>query len=94
MKPNIFGIKSVTIEYPKNVTNLSKPIKQPKTVTQQPSKIKIYTESIAADCTLQLDIIRRHILPKNVRNVEILNSKKYDEQLNLTRYSIKITFLK
>ena len=41
-KPNIFEIKSVTIEHLTIVTKLSKPIKQQNIITQQPNKIKIY----------------------------------------------------
>ena len=85
-KPNIFDIESVIIEYPKNVTKLSKPIKQQKIITQQPNKTKVYTES--ADRTLQLDLIKRHILPKKCsQNYEIkfVNSTKYHEKHNLAR---------
>ena len=69
-KSNILDIESVTIEHPKTVTKLSKP----KIITQQPNKIKIFTKSEATDLTLQLDIIKRHILPKNVQNVMKLKS--------------------
>ena len=55
-KLNIFDIKSVTIEHPKPVTKLLKPMKQT-------NKRKVYTESKAADCTLQSDFIKRHNLP-------------------------------
>ena len=44
------------------------------------------------DYTLPLDIIKTHILPKNVCNIMKLKSKKskkYDEKFNLTRSSIK-----
>ena len=43
------------------------------------------------DYTLQLDIIKTHILPKNVCNMKLKSkkSKKYDEKFNLTRSSIK-----
>lgn len=64
-KLNIFDIESVTTEHPKNITKLSKP----KLITKQQNKIKIYAESNAADRTLQLDIIKSHILFKNVHNV-------------------------
>ena len=37
-------------------------------ITQQPKKIKAYTESKTADRTPQLDPINRHFLPKNVHN--------------------------
>ena len=39
---SIFGTQLVTMEHPKNVTSLSKLIKQPKIITQQPNKIKVY----------------------------------------------------
>ena len=65
----------------------------PEIITQQPKKIKNYKESKAADCTLQLDTINRHILLKQrsqCNGIKILNSKKYDTSLlNLTRSSIK-----
>ena len=64
-KLNIFDIESVTTEHPKNITKLSKP----KLITKQQNKIKIYAESNATDRTLQLDIIKSHILFKNVHNV-------------------------
>ena len=51
-------MESVSIEHPKTVTKLSKPIKQPKIITQQPNKIKVYTEWKAADCALQLNLIK------------------------------------
>ena len=41
---------------------------------------------------LKLDIIKRHILPKTHSQryeIKILNSKKFDEQLNLTRSNTK-----
>ena len=37
-KRNTFDIKPVTIEHPKASTNLAKPIKQTKTITQQPER--------------------------------------------------------
>ena len=83
--PNKFDIESVTIGHPKTVTKLSKPIKQPKIITQQPNKIKLYTES-------KLDLIKRHFLSKKCSQryeIETVNFKNYDEQLNLTRSSIK-----
>ena len=67
-KQNVFDLESVTIEQLKSVTKLSKPIKQPKIITQKPSKIKLYTESNTADCTLQLDIVKGHIFPEDVHN--------------------------
>ena len=44
-------------------------MKQPKIITQQPNKIKLYTESKTADLTLQSGLIIRHVLPKNVHKV-------------------------
>ena len=41
---------------------------------------------------LQLDLIKKHYWPKNCSQqyeIKIVNSKKYDEQLNLTRFCIK-----
>ena len=41
-----------------------------------------YTESKASDRTLQLDIIKRHILPEKCSQrykTKLVNSKKYDE---------------
>ena len=55
---------SVVIEHIKTVTKLSNPLKQNK-----PNKTKAYTESEAVDFTLQLDLIERHIFPKNVHNI-------------------------
>ena len=57
-------MESVSIEHPNTVTKLSRPIKQPKIITQQPNKIKVYTESKAADCALQLDLIKINFLLK------------------------------
>ena len=62
---NIFDIKSATIEHPRTFTKLSKPIKQRKVITQKPK---------APNRVLQLDIIKRHILPKNDHNVMKLKS--------------------
>ena len=79
-------MKSVNKEHRKTITKLSK------ATTNQPNNLKIYTESKAANQTLQLDIIKRHILPKKCSQdyeIKILNSEKHDEQLNLTRSSIK-----
>ena len=67
-KQNVFDLESVTIEQLKSVTKLSKPIKQPKSITQKPNKIKLYTESNTADCTLQLDIVKGHIFPEHVHS--------------------------
>ena len=47
------------MEHPKIATKLSKP----KLITQQANKIKMYTESKYADRTLQLHVIKGHILP-------------------------------
>ena len=55
---------SVVIEHIKTVTKLSNPLKQNK-----PNKTKAYTEPEAVDFTLQLDLIKRHIFPKNVYNI-------------------------
>ena len=32
-------------------------------------QIKLYTESKAADCTLQLNLIKKHFLPENAHSV-------------------------
>ena len=50
-------------------------------MTQQPNKIKVDTDAGAPDCTLQLDLVRIDYEHK------LVNSKMYDEQLNLTRSS-------
>ena len=84
-KPNIFDIESVTIEHWKTVTKLPKP----KIITQLPNKIKTYIESKVADCTLQSDIIKTVFLYNAYYIMKLSNSKKYDEQLNLTRSSVK-----
>ena len=68
-KPNIFDIESVTIKHWKLFTRLYKPIKQPKIISQKPNKINVYTESKAVDHTLKLELIKRHILPKNDHKV-------------------------
>ena len=57
-KQNVLHLGSVAIEHLKSVTKLSKPIKQPKSITQKPNKIKLYTESNTADCTLQIDVVK------------------------------------
>ena len=78
-------MKLVNKEYRKTITKLSK------ATTNQTNKLKIYTESKVANQTLQLDIIKRHILPKKCSQsyeIKILNFEKHDEQLNLTRSSI------
>ena len=41
---NIVDIKPVTIEQPKTASNLSKPVKQPKILTQQPETVKKSTK--------------------------------------------------
>ena len=89
-KPNIFGIELVIIEHPKTTIKLSKSKKGSKIITQQPRKIKFYTDSKAADCTLQLDILR-YLRKKysKLYEIKILSSKMYDEQLNLARSSIR-----
>ena len=54
--------------------------------------MKVYIEPKATDSMLQLDIIKKHILPKKFSQryeIKFLHSNKYDEQLNLTRSSIK-----
>ena len=56
---NISDIESITIEHPKTATNLSKQT----IIAQKPNKIKIYTKVKATDCTLQLGIFKRHIVP-------------------------------
>ena len=55
-KPNMFD---KTIKQPKTATKLSKTSKQSKLVTH-PNKIKSYTESKEADCTLHLDLFKKH----------------------------------
>ena len=65
----MFDIESVTIECQKNVTKLSKPIIQSKIITQQTNKIKVYTKPKAPDRTLQLDLTKRHILPKIIHSI-------------------------
>ena len=58
-------------------------VEQPKTATKL---------SKAADRTLQLDITKKHTLSNKCSQrceIKILNPKSYDEQLNLTRSSIK-----
>ena len=56
-------IEIVNTEHSNTASNLSKPIKEPKIITRQPEKTKIYTEPTAADRMLQLDIIKKHYLP-------------------------------
>ena len=48
------------------MTKLLKLIKQPKIITKQSNKIKVYTKSKTADCPLQLDLIKRHIITKKM----------------------------
>ena len=50
-------------------------------------KANNYTESIAADCTIQVGRTKRYILPKNVHNE--MSIKKYNEQPKLTQTSVK-----
>ena len=91
-KTNTFDIESVTIEHPNAAAKLSKPIKQPKIINQQPNKIKVCLESKTADRTLQLDLVERYVPPRKCsqsHKIKIVNSTKYDEQLKLTRSSIK-----
>ena len=81
-----------TIEHRKTATNLSKPIKNPKFITQQPTRTKVYTVSKAADRMLQLDVMKRRSFPKKWLQrykIKILNYKQYDHQLNFTEYAIK-----
>lgn len=63
--------------------------KKPNTITEQP-KTKFYTGSNATNRTLQLNIIKTHTLPAKLSlrcEVKKLNSKRYNEQVNFTRYS-------
>ena len=73
------------IKHRKTVTKLSKPIKQPIIITQQPNKIKVYTESKAADGMLQL----RHILTKNAHNIIQLKLEILKSMMGSLRTSIK-----
>ena len=69
-----FDMESVTIDHPKIAFKLSKPT----TIAQKLNKIKIYIKSITTDRTLQLDIFKRHIIPKKCSQfykIKILNSK-------------------
>ena len=53
---------------------------------------KVFPESKSPDHTLQLCIIKKYIFPKKCLQpyeIKILNSKKYNEKLNLTRSDIK-----
>lgn len=56
-----------------------------KVITQQPSKKKTYTESKVADRSLELEIIKINILPKNNHKVIKLKS------LNLKSMISKLT---
>lgn len=56
-----------------------------KVITQQPSKRKTYTESKVADRSLELEIIKINILPKNNHKVIKLKS------LNLKSMISKLT---
>ena len=65
--------------------------KNPKIITQHPQKN--YLESKAADRILKLDIIKKHILPKKCSEcseIKILNSEKYDEQINLAILYVRV----
>ena len=57
-----------------SIQNLLQNYRRPKIITQQLNKIIVYTESKAADCTLQLHLIKRNILPKNVHSIMKLES--------------------
>ena len=59
-KPNIFEIESVIKEHLKSAIELWKAIKQPAIITKKPKKIKVSTDSRAADQTLQEHLIKRH----------------------------------
>ena len=88
---NFFGM-SVVIEHIKTVTILSNPLKQKK-----PNKKKTYTESKAVDFTLQLDLIKRHILPKNVHNIMKLKLRYFKSiinSLNLQGLLLKMSYFK
>ena len=90
-KKKKFGIKSITIEHPKTVTKLLK-LRIQQILITHPNKIKVYADSKEADRTLQLDLIKKHNLPKKCfqqYEIKITVSKKHDEQLNLTRSSNK-----
>ena len=64
-KSSIFDVEVVTKEHPKTFTKLSKFIKKKtKIITQQPKKTKFYKKSKAPDLTLQLYVIKIHILSK------------------------------
>ena len=70
--------------------DVSKSIKHLKVVTDKPKyKIKDHRETKKSDCKQQLELIRRHNnLLKNfsqLYEIKILNSKDYDEQLNVTK---------
>ena len=63
-KSSIFDVEVVTKEHSKTSTKLSKFIKKTKIITQQPKKTKFYKKSKAPDLTLQLYVIKIHILSK------------------------------
>ena len=94
-------MKSITIEHPKTVTKLFKPIKQPQVITQQQEtvkkyKVKDYRKTKTTGCQQELEIARRHDnLPQNcsqLYEIKIPNFKHPDEQLKLTRLCIKNEF--
>ena len=64
------------VEHSKIVNKFSKSIE---------SQIKVYTESKVADQMLQLNLIRKHILPKKYLQCEIkiVNFQRYDDQLKI-----------
>ena len=63
-KSSIFDVEVVTKEHPKTSTIIKIHKKETKIITQQPKKIKFYKKSKAPDLTLQLYIIKIHILSK------------------------------
>lgn len=63
-----------------------------KVITQQPSKRKTYTESKVADRSLELEIIKINILPKNnhkVIKLKSLNLKSMISKLTLQHPILK-----
>ena len=95
--PNIFDIESVTVEHQKNLLQNIRSIKQPKSITEQSNKIyNIRIHFIQNQ--KQLIVCNNYVLIKDIsfpkkyfqRNeTKILNAENYDEQLNVTRSSIK-----
>ena len=57
-------MQSVIVVYPDSSTKVQNPIKQPNIMSQQGSKIKKYAGTNVADRTIQIDPIKRNILPK------------------------------